>query len=384
MSAPRGFHVPAVAAPVVAELLDVVRGGVGVRRRARPGAQADPILRDGDLGFPYYARVERDREVGHLVGIAAQVGRRRPHAKRPSGDLDPDQVLGKRQGQVRARDQVLTIARIVARVVLGASATASTASSGIWKRTLRIPAILPLSPNSPGARNSPDSTTGWRADDAVTPTSPPRGVGGTPSSDPMALLIAQTILDGFDLHYWLFREYSARAREHFERGEWAAAWDTNRARIDMYDRRVAETVETVLCATPTRAPMTRSPARRRPPPRPCGRASSCPISACSTTTCSPSAPRPSTTRSPVACCTAAYYHNAYIFFRPAISTSAPGGTSPPTAVITPHSQGLKSTLFATSLRGFGLPKPLRGPAQGPCATWCGRCARHPPTRCATS
>ena len=28
--------------------------------------------------------------------------------------------------------------------------------------------------------------------------------------------IAQTILDGFDLHYWLFREFSAKAREHFK------------------------------------------------------------------------------------------------------------------------------------------------------------------------
>ena len=34
----------------------------------------------------------------------------------------------------------------------------------------------------------------------------------------MPAQIAQTILDGFDLHYWLFREYSVKAKEHFERG----------------------------------------------------------------------------------------------------------------------------------------------------------------------
>jgi isocitrate dehydrogenase kinase/phosphatase len=62
--------------------------------------------------------------------------------------------------------------------------------------------------------------------------------------------IARTILDGFDLHYWLFREFSARAGEHFARGEWAAAWNANLTRIDMYDRRVAETVEALLARFP--------------------------------------------------------------------------------------------------------------------------------------
>jgi isocitrate dehydrogenase kinase/phosphatase len=61
-----------------------------------------------------------------------------------------------------------------------------------------------------------------------------------------AMGIAHAILDGFDLHYWLFGEYCEKAREHFERGEWAAGWDANRARIDMYDQRVAETVEGLL------------------------------------------------------------------------------------------------------------------------------------------
>ena len=61
---------------------------------------------------------------------------------------------------------------------------------------------------------------------------------------PTATAVAQIILDGFNLHYWLFREYALKAREHFERREWEEQWETSRARIDMYDQRVAETVAT--------------------------------------------------------------------------------------------------------------------------------------------
>ena len=67
---------------------------------------------------------------------------------------------------------------------------------------------------------------------------------------PTATAAAQIILDGFNLHYWLFREYALKAREHFERREWEEQWETSRARIDMYDQRVAETVATVLAHIP--------------------------------------------------------------------------------------------------------------------------------------
>lgn len=59
---------------------------------------------------------------------------------------------------------------------------------------------------------------------------------------PTATAVAQIILDEFNLHYWLFREYALKAREHFERGEWEAQWETSRARIEMYDQRVNDTV----------------------------------------------------------------------------------------------------------------------------------------------
>jgi isocitrate dehydrogenase kinase/phosphatase len=60
-------------------------------------------------------------------------------------------------------------------------------------------------------------------------------------NDPHA--IARTILDGFDRHYRLFRETSARAKERWEHADWQGVREASRARIDMYDARVLEGVE---------------------------------------------------------------------------------------------------------------------------------------------
>ncbi len=54
--------------------------------------------------------------------------------------------------------------------------------------------------------------------------------------------IARTLLEGFDRHYRLFREASARAKYRFVRGAWAGVREDARTRIQMYDLRVAETV----------------------------------------------------------------------------------------------------------------------------------------------
>nr|WP_315215965.1 bifunctional isocitrate dehydrogenase kinase/phosphatase [uncultured Duganella sp.] len=61
----------------------------------------------------------------------------------------------------------------------------------------------------------------------------------------IAFDIARTILDGFDKHYRLFRQTSRQAKEHFERGAWGAAQQAARERIDFYDRRVQECVQTL-------------------------------------------------------------------------------------------------------------------------------------------
>ena len=51
--------------------------------------------------------------------------------------------------------------------------------------------------------------------------------------------------DGFDRHYALFRDCARAAKRHFETGNWRAIRHVARDRIDYYDRRVLETVERI-------------------------------------------------------------------------------------------------------------------------------------------
>ncbi|MES2831862.1 MAG: bifunctional isocitrate dehydrogenase kinase/phosphatase [Pseudomonadota bacterium] len=61
-------------------------------------------------------------------------------------------------------------------------------------------------------------------------------------SSQIAFDIARTIVDGFDKHYRLFRETSRRAKQHFEAAQWQLAQTELRERISYYDRRVDECV----------------------------------------------------------------------------------------------------------------------------------------------
>jgi isocitrate dehydrogenase kinase/phosphatase len=59
----------------------------------------------------------------------------------------------------------------------------------------------------------------------------------------VAQQIADTLIEGFDRHYWLFRETSARAKQRFEDADWAGAQQAVRERIRFYDERVRECVD---------------------------------------------------------------------------------------------------------------------------------------------
>ncbi|HSD41804.1 MAG TPA: bifunctional isocitrate dehydrogenase kinase/phosphatase [Burkholderiales bacterium] len=61
--------------------------------------------------------------------------------------------------------------------------------------------------------------------------------------NPVAVAIAEALLDGFDKHYRLFREASREAKERFESGDWAAQQRAVRDRIAFYDQRVRESAE---------------------------------------------------------------------------------------------------------------------------------------------
>jgi isocitrate dehydrogenase kinase/phosphatase len=62
-------------------------------------------------------------------------------------------------------------------------------------------------------------------------------------SSQIAFDIARTILDGFDKHYRLFREESQAAKRYFEKADWKTAQARARERIAFYDTRVQECVQ---------------------------------------------------------------------------------------------------------------------------------------------
>ncbi|NDI84979.1 bifunctional isocitrate dehydrogenase kinase/phosphatase [Undibacterium crateris] len=62
-------------------------------------------------------------------------------------------------------------------------------------------------------------------------------------SSQIAFDIARTILDGFDKHYRLFRASSQAAKTHFEKGDWKTAQTAATERIQFYDQRVRECVQ---------------------------------------------------------------------------------------------------------------------------------------------
>ena len=65
----------------------------------------------------------------------------------------------------------------------------------------------------------------------------------TALTDPRAFDIAQAMLDGFNRHYTLFRETSADAKRRFEQADWHGQQRAQRERIEFYDLRVDEGAE---------------------------------------------------------------------------------------------------------------------------------------------
>jgi len=77
------------------------------------------------------------------------------------------------------------------------------------------------------------------------PSAPTPLVPRTEPAADTAHAIAVALVEGFDKHYALFRECARAARRHFEAGNWLAIQHLGRDRIDFYDRRVQETAERV-------------------------------------------------------------------------------------------------------------------------------------------
>lgn len=63
------------------------------------------------------------------------------------------------------------------------------------------------------------------------------------------LLIAQTILQGFDAQYGRFLEITAGAQQRFEQADWQAVQQAMKKRIHLYDHHVGLVVEQLRCIT---------------------------------------------------------------------------------------------------------------------------------------
>jgi len=161
-----------------------------------------------------------------------------------------------------------------------------------------------------------------------------------------AASIARTILDGFDRHYRLFRATSARAKERWERADWASVREASRARIDMYDQRVREGVEAVhLALEGAVIEEALWPAIKRAF---IGMLDEHHQPECAETFFNSVARRVLDRR---------YYRNDYIFRRPAISTEHLDGAEPTYRCYYPQGSDLRET-FRTAIDAFGITLPF--------------------------
>jgi len=176
-------------------------------------------------------------------------------------------------------------------------------------------------------------------------TAPAKVVAIHESRHERASEIARAILAGFDRHYRLFREASARAKMLFERADWATLRVVARERIQMYDQRVLEAVEEVRSRFPE--------AERDESLWPAIKLAYIPLlhehrqPECA-----------ETFYNSVACAVLhrRYYRNEFIFWRPAVATEHLEGDEPAYRSYYPLRKGLRRTLAAI-VRGFGLANP---------------------------
>jgi isocitrate dehydrogenase kinase/phosphatase len=159
--------------------------------------------------------------------------------------------------------------------------------------------------------------------------------------------IAQTILDGFNKHYFLFRQFSDEAMVCFENADWARVGKAGKERILGYEERVKETVDKLNRHFPEAA----THADWWPEVK----ASYITIlmnhlqSECA-----------ETFYNSVACRVLHrdYFNNKNIFWRPALSTEHLHGVNPTYRSYYPPTVGLRRCLLQM-LRDFGLSNPFQ-------------------------
>jgi len=154
--------------------------------------------------------------------------------------------------------------------------------------------------------------------------------------------VAQTILDGFDKHYFIFRQYGNEARLCFEHADWSRAEEGRKERILGYEARVNETVNRLNTHFPGAAAKANFWSE---------------VKAIYITMLLNhlQAECAETFYNSVVCRVLHrdYYNNKNIFWRPGVSTEHLHGSSPSYRSYYPSSSGLRRCLLET-VTGFGL------------------------------
>jgi isocitrate dehydrogenase kinase/phosphatase len=158
--------------------------------------------------------------------------------------------------------------------------------------------------------------------------------------------VAQAILDGFNRHYTLFRQYSREGKECFEKADWARVAEVSRERILGYEQRVQETVDTIHREFPQAGENSELWPRIKIVF--IGKLMNHLQSECA-----------ESFYNSVACKVLHrnYYNSDYIFWRPAISTQYLRGSQPTYRSYYPASDGLRRSLLEI-LTHFNLATPF--------------------------
>ncbi|MCJ7815311.1 MAG: bifunctional isocitrate dehydrogenase kinase/phosphatase [Xanthomonadales bacterium] len=158
--------------------------------------------------------------------------------------------------------------------------------------------------------------------------------------------VAQAILEGFNRHYSLFRQYSREGKECFEQADWSRAAKVSRERIQGYERRVQETVDKIQREFPEVGKNNELWPRIKIVF--IGKLIDHLQSECA-----------ETFYNSVACRVLHrdYYNSEYLFWRPAISTQYLRGSQPTYRSYYPESDGLRRS-FLEILSSFHLPVPF--------------------------
>jgi isocitrate dehydrogenase kinase/phosphatase len=162
----------------------------------------------------------------------------------------------------------------------------------------------------------------------------------------LALSVAQVMLQGFNKHYRIFREACQAAKRQFETGNWTAVQQAARERIDFYDKRVMEAVE--LIERGFRPDSRDDAAWEQIKLRYIGLLTYHKQPECAETFFNS------------VCCKIlhrTYFHNKFIFVRPAVSTEHIEADPPSYRCYYPGKYGLRPTL-ARMLRDIGLQRPF--------------------------